>query len=82
MADGRVIAVQRTNLIQASKLSELLESALNKYNKHAIKMLKVIEELIELAKEMDTADKRGEAARLIKEEVVSYDALASHETAN
>lgn len=81
LLNGKVKAVQRTNLIQARKFSEMLENALNKYNKRAIETSKVIEELIELAREMDAAHKRGEAAGLIKEEVAFYDALASHETA-
>lgn len=81
LLNGKVKAVQRKNLIQARKFSEMLENALNKYNKRAIETSKVIEELIELAKEMDAAHKRGEAAGLIQEEVAFYDALASHETA-
>lgn len=81
LLNGKVKAVQRTNLIQARKFSEMLENALNKYNKRAIETSKVIEELIELAKEMDAAHKKGEAAGLIKEEVAFYDALASHNTA-
>lgn len=81
LLNGKVKAVQRSNLIQARKFSDMLENALIKYNKRAIETSKVIEELIELAKEMDAAHKRGEAAGLIKEEVAFYDALASHKTA-
>ncbi|MFI2131885.1 type I restriction endonuclease subunit R [Lysinibacillus fusiformis] len=81
LLNGKVKAVQRTNLIQSRKFSDMLENALNKYNKRAIETSKVIEELIELAKEMDAAHKRGEEAGLIKEEVAFYDALASHKTA-
>ncbi|WBL17460.1 type I restriction endonuclease subunit R [Sutcliffiella sp. NC1] len=81
LLNGKVKSVQRTNLIQARKFSEMLTGALNKYNKRAIETSKVIEELIALAKEMDSAYKRGEEAGLIKEEIAFYDALASHETA-
>ncbi|MBD7945690.1 type I restriction endonuclease subunit R [Psychrobacillus sp. Sa2BUA9] len=81
LLNGKVKAVQRTNLIQARKFSDMLENALNKYNKRAIETSKVIEELIQLAKDMDAAHKHGEAVGLIKEEVAFYDALASHETA-
>ncbi|MEK5216716.1 type I restriction endonuclease subunit R [Psychrobacillus sp. FSL H8-0487] len=81
LLNGKVKSVQRTNLIQARKFSEMLEGALNKYNKRAIETSKVIEELIALAKEMDSAYKSGEKAGLIKEEIAFYDALASHETA-
>ncbi|MGV6975505.1 type I restriction endonuclease subunit R [Bacillus toyonensis] len=81
LINGKVKSVQRSNLIQARKFSEMLENALNKYNKRTIETSKVIEELIALAKEMDSAYKRGEHTGMIKEEIAFYDALASHETA-
>ncbi|WP_144572251.1 type I restriction endonuclease subunit R [Bacillus paramycoides] len=81
LLDGKVKNVQRSNLIQARKFSEMLQNSLNKYNKRTIETSKVIEELIELAKEMDAAYKRGEQTGMVKEEIAFYDALASHETA-
>jgi type I restriction enzyme, R subunit len=59
----------------------MLNVAINKYNKRAIETSKVIEELIELAKEMNDSYKAGKGSDLIQEEVAFYDALASHETA-
>ena len=81
LLNGKVKNVQRSNLIQARKFSEMLANSLNKYNKRTIETSKVIEELIELAKEMDGAYKRGEANGMVKEEIAFYDALASHDTA-
>lgn len=81
LLNGKVKAVQRTNLVQARKFSDMLQNSLNKYNKRSIETSKVIEELIELAKEMDSAYKRGEQTGMVKEEIAFYDALASHETA-
>ncbi|MBJ8104818.1 type I restriction endonuclease subunit R [Bacillus cereus group sp. N8] len=81
LLNGKVKNVQRSNLIQARKFSEMLENSLNKYNKRTIETSKVIEELIQLAKEMDAAYKSGEQTGMLKEEVAFYDALASHETA-
>ncbi|WP_336809031.1 type I restriction endonuclease subunit R [Bacillus cereus] len=81
LLNGKVKNVQRSNLIQARKFSEMLHNSLNKYNKRTIETSKVIEELIELAKEMDAAYKRGEQTGMVKEEIAFYDALASHETA-
>lgn len=81
LLNGKVKNVQRSNLIQARKFSEMLANSLNKYNKRTIETSKVIEELIELAKEMDNAYKRGEANGMVKEEIAFYDALASHDTA-
>lgn len=81
LLQGKIKAVQKTNLVKAKKFSEMLESAVNQYNKRAIETSKVIEELIELAKEMNDSYKAGENHGMIQEEVAFYDALASHDTA-
>lgn len=81
LLQGKVKNVQRTNLVKAKKFTDMLNAAINKYNKRAIETSKVIEELIELAKEMNNSYKAGEENGLIKEEVAFYDALASHDTA-
>lgn len=81
LLEGKVKSIQRTNLVKARKFSEMLESAINQYNKRAIETSKVIEELIELAKEMNESYHAGENHGMIKEEVAFYDALATHETA-
>lgn len=78
---GKVRSLQKTNLVKSRKFSEMLEKAINQYNKRTIETSKVIEELIVLAKEMNEAEKAGEAHGMIKEEVAFYDALASHDTA-
>lgn len=81
LLQGKIKAVQRENLVKARKFSDMLENAVNQYNKRAIETSKVIEELIELAKEMNDSYKAGEDTGMIKEEVAFYDALASHDTA-
>ena len=81
LLQGKVKAVKRTNIIQSKKFSELLEEAVRKYNNRTIETTQVIEELIQMAKEMNEAVKRGEDLGLIKEEVAFYDALASNESA-
>ncbi|MEK4715762.1 type I restriction endonuclease subunit R [Sporosarcina sp. FSL K6-5500] len=81
LLQGKVKHVQRTNLVKAKKFTDMLHAAINKYNKRAIETSKVIEELIELAKEMNDSYKAGKGSDMIQEEVAFYDALASHETA-
>lgn len=81
LLQGKIKAVQRKNLVKAKKFSEMLGKAVSQYNKRAIETSKVIEELIELAKEMNDSYKAGENHGLIQEEVAFYDALASHDTA-
>lgn len=81
LLQGKVKNIQRTNLVKAQKFTDMLNNAINKYNKRAIETLKVIEELIELAKEMNDSYKAGEETGMIREEVAFYDALSSHDTA-
>jgi type I restriction enzyme R subunit len=78
---GKVKAISRRNLIQSKKFSEMLEKTLLKYQNRAIETTQVILELIELAKEMNEAHKRGEDTGLNDDEVAFYDALADSESA-
>ncbi|SEW17399.1 type I restriction enzyme, R subunit [Aliicoccus persicus] len=57
---GKVRSLMRTNATQSKKFSEMLDNAINQYNKRSIDSSKVIEELIELAKSIDKAQKEGE----------------------
>jgi len=81
LLQGKVKAVSRTSIVQSKKFSEMLEEAIRKYNNRTIETSQVIEELIQMAKEMNAAVNRGEDLGLIKEELAFYDALASNESA-
>ena len=69
------------NLVQSQLFSEKLKKTLNSYHNRAISTMEVIEELIRLAKEMDSATKRGEQLGLTPDEIAFYDALAANESA-
>lgn len=71
----------KRNLVQAQVFSEKLKKTLNAYHNRAISTMQVIEELIQLAKDIDAATKRGEALGLTDDEVAFYDALAANESA-
>jgi len=71
----------RRNLVQSQVFSEKLKKTLNAYHNRAISSLHVIEELIQLARELDAASKRGEALGLTDDEIAFYDALAANESA-
>jgi type I restriction enzyme R subunit len=81
LLQGKVKAVSRTSIVQSKKFSEKLEEAIRKYNNRTIETTQVIEELIQMAKDMNAAVKRGEDLGLVKEELAFYDALASNESA-
>lgn len=81
LLEGKIKSVQRKNVVKSKKFSDLLENALNKYNKRTIEASKVIEELMELAREVNEAYKQGEESNLSEEEIAFYDALANNESA-
>jgi type I restriction enzyme R subunit len=64
------------NAVQARKFSEMLEASIRRYQNRSIEAAQVILELIELAREMREADKRGEDLGLSQDELAFYDALA------
>lgn len=73
--------VSRRNLVQSQLFSEKLKQTLNAYHNRAIATQEVIEELIKLAKEIETANQRGEKLGLTDDEVAFYDALAANQSA-
>ena len=71
----------KKNLVQSQSFAEKLKKTLNAYHNRAISTMQVLEELIQLAKEMNAAQKRGEDLGLTDDEVAFYDALAVNESA-
>src|SRR5260221_9963458 len=78
---GEIKLRARRNLVQARLFSEMLETSLRRYQNRAIETAKVIEELIQLAKDMRRAAQRGEALGLNDDEVAFYDALETNDSA-
>ena len=78
---GELSARRRTNVVQARSFSEMLERSLRHYQNRAIEAAQVIEELIELAREMREAVARGEQLGLRDDELAFYDALGANDSA-
>ena len=78
---GELSAKRRKNLVQARSFAEMLEQSLRRYQNRAIEAAQVIEELIELAKELREADARGEQLGLSEDELAFYDALETNDSA-
>ena len=81
LLQGSIKTFSRRNLVQSKKFSELLEGAIRKYQNRAIETTQVIMELIELAKQISEAEKRGESTGLTPDELAFYDALSDNESA-
>lgn len=78
---GEIKSRQKRNVVQVRSFAELLEQALRKYQNRAIETAKVIEELIQLARDMRAAADRGEQLGLTDDEVAFYDALETNDSA-
>ena len=74
-------AQRRTNVVQSRKLTEMLEDALRRYKNQVISITDVMQELIEISKDVDAAKKRGEELGLEPYELAFYDALAQNQSA-
>lgn len=59
----------------------MLDSAIKRYQNNLLTATQVIDELINVAKELKEADKRGENLGLTNDEIAFYDALADNQSA-
>jgi type I restriction enzyme, R subunit len=81
LINGNVRSQAKRNVTQSKAFSERLEAAIARYHSNAITTAQVIEELIQLAKDIRAARTRGEEMGLTDEEKAFYDALAENESA-
>jgi len=78
---GEIKTRAKRNVVQSRSFAELLEQSLRRYQNRAIETAKVIEELIQLAKDMRASAERGETLGLTDDEVAFYDALEANDSA-
>ncbi|MEB2344897.1 MAG: type I restriction endonuclease subunit R [Deltaproteobacteria bacterium] len=78
---GELATRRRKNVVQARSFAEMLEQTIRRYQNRAIEAAQVIEELIQLAKDMRAANARGETLGLSEDELAFYDALETNDSA-
>jgi len=71
----------RRNVVQSRTFSEMLENSIRRYQNRSIESAQVIQELINLAKEMREANQRGVDLGLNEDELAFYDALEVNDSA-
>jgi type I restriction enzyme R subunit len=81
LINGDVRSQSKRNVAQSKAFSERLEAAIARYHVNAITTAEVLEQLIQLAKDIRAARARGEETGLSDEEIAFYDALAANESA-
>ncbi len=78
---GELKSYRRKNVVAARSFAEMLERTLQKYHNRSVEAAQVLEELIQLAREMREASNRGESLGLTEDEVAFYDALCANDSA-
>jgi type I restriction enzyme, R subunit len=71
----------KKNLVQSRLFSQMLDESIRKYQNRSIETAAIIQELIDLAKDMREAAKRGEELGFNDEELAFYDALEVNDSA-
>ncbi len=71
----QVIIYKRTNVVKSQKFSEIIQQAMNRYLNGMLTNEQVIEELLNLAKQIQAAQQEGQQLGLTADELAFYDAL-------
>jgi len=69
------------NLAKSKSLALMLDSAIKRYRNNLLSTAEIIEELIQIAREINEADKRGVDMGLSEDELAFYDALETNDSA-
>jgi type I restriction enzyme R subunit len=81
LLSGEIKARQQRNIVEAKTFSDRLEAAVARYHANAITSLEMIQELIDMAKDLKASVQRGDDLGLGEEELAFYDALSQNESA-
>ena len=81
LLNDEIKTVQRKNIVQGRKFSEMLDEAVNRYTNRSLTTAEIIAELVKLAKQMREAQKRHEELGIGEDEVAFYDAVAQNDAA-
>lgn len=71
----QVSIYRRTNLVKSEKFSEIMQRSVNAYLNGMLTNEEVIEEMLELAKQITAANEEGNKLGLTNDELAFYDAL-------
>ena len=77
LLDDNIKVFARTGVVKSQLFSEKMQNVLKRYNNRMITSAEVIEELLNLSKEMTDAYNAGEEKGLSVEELAFYDALVA-----
>ena len=81
LLNDQVRTLQRKNIVQGRKFSQMLTEALNRYTNRSLTTAEIIAELVNLAKEMRQDQQRASELGLSGAEIALYDAIIQNDSA-
>ncbi len=78
---GEISSRMRKNVVQARSFADMLEQTIHRYQNRTIEAAYIIDELIELGKDMCEVQARGESLGMTEDELAFYDALETNDSA-
>src|SRR5690625_7604432 len=71
----------KTNVVEGKRFSERLQNAIARYHTNAVTTVEIIQEMIDMDKDLKCAREREQESGLTPDEDYFYDALAEYEHA-
>lgn len=81
LLSGEIKTRSQKNVVQSRSFAEMLERSIRSYQNRTVEAAQVIEQLLEIAREMRQSQGRGEELGLSEEELAFYDALETNDSA-
>lgn len=81
MLNDEIKIISRRNIVQGKSFMEMLDKTIKKYINRSVEAAEVIEELIELARQIRDEKNRGTELNMSEDEVAFYDALGVNDSA-
>jgi type I restriction enzyme R subunit len=81
LLNDEISSRSKSNIVESKQFSDRLSEAVARYHTNAISTVEVLQELINLARDIREARGRGEDEGLSDDEIAFYDALAQNESA-
>lgn len=81
LLNDEITSRSKSNIVESKRFSDRLDEAVARYHTNAISTVEVLQELVNLAKDIREARRRGEEEGLSTDEIAFYDALAQNESA-
>lgn len=75
LINEQISIYRKTNVVKSEKFSEIIQEAMNRYLNGMLTNEQVIEELLNLAKQISVAHEEGKELGLARDELAFYDAL-------